>query len=107
MRRLAPAVLFAALLAAGCSNECQDLGDRICKCSGVGTTRDNCQRQIQDELKRLNPSSAVQHLCGEKLSTCNAPSGADFCDWLVTSCGKASCGFSTDAPADVCLPPAP
>lgn len=106
--RLAPALaLAAALVAAGCSNECQDLGDRICKCSGSGTTRDTCQRQIQDELKRIDPSSAVQDLCGRKLDTCKAPRDALFCEWLLTSCGKASCGFSTDDPADVCVAPAP
>lgn len=94
--------LAAALLGAGCSNECQDLGDRLCKCSGSGTTRTSCEQQIKDEISRLDPSKAVQDLCGAKLATCNAPSGASFCEWLQTSCGKASCGFSIEAPADVC-----
>lgn len=104
MLRLALALLAVAALAA-CSSPCQDLGDRLCRCSGVGTTRDACERQVKDDLKRLNPSKDVEDLCSARLDTCSAPSGADFCEWLLTACGKASCGLSTEQPADVCVAP--
>jgi hypothetical protein len=100
MRRLA--ALLLALALAGCSSPCQELGDRLCRCVGVGTTRDNCERQVKERLKDLDPSSDVQDLCDAKLGTCGAPEGADFCDWTLTACGKASCGLSVEDPAAVC-----
>jgi hypothetical protein len=103
MRRLALALAAASVLAA-CSNPCQDLGDRLCRCAGVGTTRAACKTAVKDDLARLNPSKDVDNVCNDRLDTCHAPADAEFCEWLDTSCGKASCGLSADAPADVCAP---
>lgn len=104
MRRLLLALAAASALAA-CSSPCQDLGNRLCRCAGVGTTRDACERQVKDDVSRLNPSKDVEDVCSARLQTCNAPSGADFCEWLLTSCGKASCGLSSEQPADACVAP--
>ena len=103
MRRLSFSLALAALaVLAACSNPCQDLGDRLCRCAGAGTTRDACKNAVKDDLSRLNPSKAVEDVCTQKLDTCSAPSGASFCEWLDTACGKASCGMSADDPATTC-----
>lgn len=101
MRRLV-LVLAAASALAACSSPCQDLGDRLCRCAGVGTTRDACEDSVKDDLERLDPSKDVEDLCEDRLDTCHAPDEAEFCEWLDTSCGKASCGLSGDAPATAC-----
>ncbi len=98
--------LAAALTLAACSGPCEDLGNRLCACVGAGTTRDTCQRQVANEIGRLNPSKSVEDVCTQKLDTCNAPADAEFCDWTQTECGKASCGLSVEDPS-VCLPAAP
>ena len=97
-------VLAAALLAvlAACSTPCRELGDRLCRCAPAGTTRDTCERQVKEELDRLDPSDDQDAVCEATLDTCEAPEGAEFCEWLDTSCGKARCGLSVEAPADVC-----
>jgi hypothetical protein len=92
---------LVALLAA-CSTPCRELGDRLCRCAPAGTTRDTCERQVKQELDRLDPSDAQDDLCEAKLDTCEAPDGAEFCEWLETSCGKAQCGLSNEEPAEVC-----
>lgn len=103
MRRLllVPLALIVAL-SAGCSGPCQDLGDRLCRCVGVGTTRDACERSVKEQLQELDPSKSVEDLCDARLKTCNAPDGAEFCEWINTACGKASCGLSSDEPANAC-----
>jgi hypothetical protein len=101
MGRLPLAAALLALLAA-CSDPCRDLGDRLCRCAAAGTTRDTCERQVKQDLDRLSPTGAQDDLCSAKLDTCDAPDGADFCEWLDTSCGKASCGLSTEDPGAVC-----
>lgn len=98
--------LAAALTLAACSGPCEDLGNRLCACVGAGTTRDTCQRQVQNEIGRLNPSKDVEDVCNRKLDSCKAPAGVDFCDWTQTACGKASCGLSVEDPA-VCLSATP
>jgi hypothetical protein len=97
-------VLAAALLAllAACSDPCRELGDRLCRCAPAGTSRDTCERQVKQELDRLDPGDDRDRLCDGKLATCEEPSGADFCEWLDTACGKARCGLSNDDPALVC-----
>lgn len=101
MRRLALVLATAALVVA-CSSPCEDLGDRLCRCGGVGTTRSACEDAMKDELERLDPSKAVEDLCEQRLDTCHAPRDAEFCEWLDTACGKASCGLSADDTAAVC-----
>jgi hypothetical protein len=90
MRRLALALAAFAVVA--CSSPCQDLGDRLCRCAGVGTTRDACKESVKKDLDRLDPSKDVEDLCEERLDTCHAPGEAEFCEWLDTG----------DAIADAC-----
>jgi hypothetical protein len=106
MRRLLLVPLALTFALSGCSGPCQDLGDRLCKCVGVGTTRDACERSVKEQLKDHNPSKDVEDLCDQRLKTCRAPDGAQFCEWINTACGKASCGLSSDEPATACEPAA-
>ncbi len=93
---LATAALACALFASACSNECQELGDRLCNCTPVGTTRSACERRVQNEIERLNPGRDAEAVCGETLETCRVPEGIEFCDWLDGRCGKAACGMSVE-----------
>ena len=54
--------------------------------------------------------SSDEAFCSAKLDTCHVPKAladVQFCEWINTSCGKASCGLSNQDPADplVCAPP--
>ncbi len=108
MRPLAAlALLVASLALQGCGNTCQDLGDRLCQCSGAGSARDNCKSEIKNQLSAAGVDSTNEAACAAALNTCYSPASADFCEWVGTSCGKASCGLSNESPADpnVCTPP--
>jgi hypothetical protein len=98
MRRtaLAIALTLAAALTA-CSSPCQDLGERICKCSPEGATRENCERAVEDQVEDGNPrpGSDDQDFCEEKLNTCADPDDdAAMCDRLETAEGKRACGLA-------------
>jgi len=93
MRSLAGLALLCALALVGCSDPCQDLGDRLCSCSGSSSAADTCKRQVKSELGQHSPG---HDYCIKTLGTCNAPSGAVFCEWILTGCGKASCGLSDE-----------
>jgi len=102
MRRPLPLVLAAAaaLAAAGCSTSpCQDLGERICHCTGLSS--DSCKTQVEQELKRINETQANRDACTTLLDTCEAPPGAIFCEWLTTPPGKVGCGLATPDPGPV------
>ncbi len=111
MRHLAVGLL--ALLAvplAGCGNSCQDLGNRICACTGSGTTADTCRQQIQNLLKDTGVHSSDSAFCAARLGTCQLPASATtgnvatdvkFCEWINTACGKVQCGLANRDPADV------
>lgn len=101
MGRLPLAAALLALLAA-CSTPCRDLGDRLCRCTSAGTTRDTCERQVKQDLDRVKPTGEQDDFCSARLDTCNAPDGAEFCEWIETTCGKASCGLSIEDPGQVC-----
>ncbi len=94
MRRFALAVTLAlATLAAGCSTSpCQELGERLCGCTGVSS--DSCKTQVENQLKTLDPPQSTQDRCERYLDTCNAPGGVDLCEWLLTANGKEQCGLS-------------
>jgi hypothetical protein len=92
MARLAAPALAAALVAlAACgTSACQELGQRICACQ-PGLSSSTCKTQIEQQLKSSNPGeSTCQHL----LDTCNAPSGVDICEWMLTEAGKQACGLT-------------
>jgi hypothetical protein len=58
---------------------------------------------VKDQLDSLNPGKDKEDVCTKKLATCNAPANAQFCEWLQTACGKASCGLSSiEDPTTVC-----
>ncbi len=88
MRRLLAAVAVALL--AGChTSSCQDLGEKLCACTGQ--SKDTCKTQVEDQLKSVDlPESR----CDEILGTCNAPAGVDLCEWLVTCPGQVACGIA-------------
>ena len=97
LRLLPLAALACALLATACSNACTELGNRLCKCTPVGTTKAACERTVQADIDRLNPGSSAQAACSRFLETCNAPDDEDFCDWEDGRCGKAACGMSEES----------
>lgn len=111
MRRLALLLVPLALALAACGNPCQDLGSRICSCSGGGTTSDACRQQIQNLLSDAGVSTSDEAFCSSKLDTCKAPTAAAgqpeilFCEWITTTAGKVACGLANptgarpDAPA--------
>ncbi len=107
---LSLAAVACALVASGCGAECQDLGERLCDCTPVGQTRAACERSVRREIERLNPNRDAGEVCDEKLRTCSAPGGVDFCDWLDGRCGKSACGISEErwedlsAPGGLCAP---
>jgi hypothetical protein len=99
MRSIVLAVLAAlacAVLAAGCSSPCQELGNRLCDCTPTGTTKTTCERQVRNDIQRLHPGSSANAACSAALDTCHEPSGVDFCDFLDGRCGKAACGMSEE-----------
>ncbi len=87
MRLLAPLAL-ATLLACSTS-PCQELGERLCGCTGLGS--DACKTQVEDDLKRNGMSDST---CDAYLASCSAPANTDFCEWLLTEDGKKSCGIT-------------
>jgi hypothetical protein len=98
MRRLL-SIVALAVLAAGCNNPCQDLGDRLCKCLPVGTTTETCKREVDNAVKAADPTKDQDRACSDYLDSCNAPAGVDFCDWILTAEGEIACGLA--------YPPAP
>ncbi len=94
MRRpLALALAAAAVLGAGCSTSpCQELGEKVCNCSGLSS--DACKTQVEGELKRIDPPQSTLDRCSALLGTCHEPIGAVFCEWLSTENGKISCGLA-------------
>ncbi len=102
MRSLAIALAAAAVLATGCGNSCQDLGERLCDCTLPGVTKASCVDSVKAEINDLNPGKDVQDVCAAKLDTCFARNDPDtgvkidFCDWLDGRCGKSSCGLSAE-----------
>ncbi len=99
MRR--PALLaaaLAALAAAACSSPCQDLGNRLCSCMGVGAARDTCKKTIENQLSSVKPSKGVENLCDCLLSSCHEPSpDVTFCEWILTDAGMQACGLAYPA----------
>ena len=94
--RPAALLVAAALALAGCPDSpCQELGERLCACQ-PGTTRDTCTTRVEDLLEDQDPGEGF---CEERLTTCNAPEGAVFCEWLLTEGGKANCGLAPEEPA--------
>lgn len=93
MRILVLAVIASAALATGCSNSCQELGDRLCDCRPSGTTRNSCQDSVKNDVQRLHPGSSD---CSKFLDSCHSPQGLEFCDWIEGRCGKAACGMSEE-----------
>ena len=92
-RTLALALLAAAALAAGCSTSpCQELGEKLCSCTGQ--SKDTCKTQVEEQLKKLDPSKDQLKVCDELLNSCHEPAGASFCEWLRTSDAKVACGVA-------------
>jgi hypothetical protein len=106
MRLLAAVLLATASLALqGCGvHSCQELGNRLCQCSGAGSARDNCKTAIKNQLSAAGLTDANYAACEAALVTCEARPGVNFCEWINTSCGKASCGLSNEPPATACVP---
>ncbi len=100
MRPILLALATMAFLASGCGKDaCERLGDRLCDCTPLGTTRASCVDAVKAEISRVNPSKDA---CNEALDTCYARNDPDtgaeigFCDWLAGRCGKSSCGISDE-----------
>jgi hypothetical protein len=92
MRRLLPLAL--ALLAAACSDSpCQDLGERLCSCTGQSS--DVCKTQVEQQLETAGLGDAT---CEDYLASCSAPAGTTLCEWLLTADGKQACGIAHPDP---------
>ena len=92
------AALGAAALLAGCSNPCQDLGDRLCACVGAGTARDTCKAQVKNQLSDAKMTGSDKDFCSTKLDSCHVPStpaDVQFCEWINTADGKIACGLAS------------
>ena len=99
MRLLAVLLLILAAPAlSACGNSCQDLGNRLCQCSGGGSARQSCERAVQQELKAQGLSGSDKSFCSEKLATCNNPDGTEFCEWINTADAKVACGLAIPTP---------
>jgi hypothetical protein len=99
MARRIAALAALALAASGCSKSpCQELGERICRCQ-PGMTEDTCKTQVQGQLDGIDTTSSFEDFCQQRLDACNAPQGADFCEWLATADGKDACGLTPANPA--------
>lgn len=93
MTRLALVAAAAVLLATACSESpCQELGERLCRCTGLGS--EECKRQVESQIDSLDPDGATEDRCSELLGTCNAPEGGDLCEFLLTEAGKRACGVA-------------
>lgn len=92
-----PVLAAVALLAAACTSPCQELGNRLCECPPIGTARDTCERQVDDQLNGLDPGQDQQDRCDAWLRSCHEPSGAAFCEWLETPDAKVACGLANPA----------
>lgn len=93
------AIAALAALAAGCTNPCRELGDRICRCTPTGTTVDTCKQQVKNIVDSVDPTRDQDRICSDFLDTCNAPADVDFCVWLSTVEGKQQCGLAYTPPA--------
>jgi hypothetical protein len=94
-RTLAIAALSLALALGGCATPCEDLGSRICSCQPAGSERDACERAARAAVTGIDRAdAATQELCDQRLDTCTAPGGLEFCDWLLTCPGKVGCGLA-------------
>ena len=111
MRRLVPCLLaLLALPLAGCGNPCQDLGNRICSCSGGGTSADTCRQQISNLLDDSGVEKSDEAFCSAKLDTCQVPAqpaDVQFCEWINTEAGKVACGLANPPVAASFQPGAP
>jgi hypothetical protein len=101
---LSLAAVACAFVASGCGDACKDLGERLCNCTPAGQTRATCERNIQNEISRLNPDGDALEVCEAKLDTCHAPDAIDFCDWLDGRCGKSACGMSEESWEELSAP---
>lgn len=91
--------LAAGLAAAGCSTSpCQELGEKLCACTGL--TSDTCTTQVETQLKSADPDQATLDRCQALLDRCQPPAGALFCEWLRTDTAQVACGLAPD-PATV------
>ena len=107
MRPIVLAFAATALVASGCGNPCQDLGERLCECAPAGVTKAACVDGVKTQIRQFNPGKSTEDVCSEKLRTCwarkNPETGEDisFCDWLDGRCGKAACGISEESYANL------
>src|SRR5690242_10475131 len=86
-------VAAAALALAGCSTSpCQQLGEKLCSCTGQ--SKDTCKTQVEEQLKKLDPTKDQLDTCDRLLDSCHEPEGAVFCEWLRTSDAKIRCGVA-------------
>ncbi len=101
MRLLAAVLLLTAGLAAqGCGvHSCQELGNRLCQCAGTGSARDACKAEVKNQISAAGLKDANYAACQAALTTCNAPAGASFCEWINTTDGKQACGLAYTPPA--------
>jgi hypothetical protein len=94
MRRIAALAIALACLAAGCSDSpCQELGERLCSCTGL--SGDECTAQVEAQIDASDPGDST---CESFLGSCSAPAGLDLCEWLLTEDGKVACGVAQPAP---------
>lgn len=98
--------LALAAGAAGCSQPCQDLGDRICQCEPEGQTRTTCKTNVKARVKASSPTADENSVCSAILGTCPDPNGdVNQCAWMLNTCaGRVACGLALPQPgSDTCV----
>lgn len=74
MLRRATLMLFVAAslgLASGCTDECQELAERVCECEQTLNEREACRIAFQaQERNRPDPTDEQREACGQALETC-------------------------------------
>ncbi|HVP68611.1 MAG TPA: hypothetical protein VMT17_15265 [Anaeromyxobacteraceae bacterium] len=108
---VAGAALAACLAASGCTTPCQELGDRICNCLPVGSSRNTCQTDVKNRVNTAHPTSDENSYCSALLNTCPDPgtnwdpsSPPPACALLQTCQGMINCGLAYPAVTGLVLP---
>lgn len=92
MRPLLIAAVVA--LAVGCTKPCEELADRICKCTPTGSSVETCKQEVSNVIDSVDPTEGQNARCSDYLDSCVEQGGATFCEWITSEAGKVACGLA-------------
>mgnify|MGYP006977228726 CR=1 FL=1 len=81
--------MFVSMVAAACSDPCQELGEKICNCRPTELDRQNCLQRVSDESGQYDLSSDEENMCSALKKTCT-------CERLENQ-DLAACGLARPA----------